>query len=314
MRIVITGGAGFLGYHLAPICAANGATPVIVDVAHADPADYPAGTEFHVGDVRDPGVVARVLRGARRRRRAGARRRPRGGGAAPLVAGGHPQHQRRRDAHRPPGGARGGRAADRVRLLDRGLRRPGEAPPGGGRPARRRRRLRGEQDRRRAGLHRVPGEGLLRPRAAPQDVPRHRTPGRLPDPLRLGARRQAHPHPRLGPQPLPAARSGRPLRRHLGGGDGAPGAGQLHLQRRGDAVRLRRRGRRRPLRPRRLRRAPLPRPRRPGQARPARARGGAPLPPLPLGLRHGGQGLRTSHPTASRKCSAGARATATRRP
>jgi nucleoside-diphosphate-sugar epimerase len=63
MRVVITGGAGFLGYHLAPLCAANGATPVIVDVARADPADYPPGTELHVGDVRDPGVVARVLRG-----------------------------------------------------------------------------------------------------------------------------------------------------------------------------------------------------------------------------------------------------------
>src|SRR5262245_22492523 len=63
MRVVITGGAGFLGYHLAPLCAANGATPVVVDVAAADPADYPPGTEFHVGDVRDPGVVARVLRG-----------------------------------------------------------------------------------------------------------------------------------------------------------------------------------------------------------------------------------------------------------
>jgi nucleoside-diphosphate-sugar epimerase len=62
MRVVITGGAGFLGYHLAPYCAARGATPVIVDVATADPAEYPIGTHFHVGDVRDPGVVARALR------------------------------------------------------------------------------------------------------------------------------------------------------------------------------------------------------------------------------------------------------------
>lgn len=62
MRIVITGGAGFLGYHLAALCAARDATTVIVDVATADAGEYPPGTEFHVGDVRDPGVVARILR------------------------------------------------------------------------------------------------------------------------------------------------------------------------------------------------------------------------------------------------------------
>jgi nucleoside-diphosphate-sugar epimerase len=62
MRIVITGGAGFLGYHLAAYCAQKGATPVVVDVAPADPSEYPPGTVLHQGDVRDPGVVARVLR------------------------------------------------------------------------------------------------------------------------------------------------------------------------------------------------------------------------------------------------------------
>ena len=67
MRIVITGGAGFLGYHLAPVCAARGATPVIVDIAAADAAEYPTGTEFHVGDVRDPGVMRRVLTARRTR-------------------------------------------------------------------------------------------------------------------------------------------------------------------------------------------------------------------------------------------------------
>lgn len=61
MRIVITGGAGFLGFHLAALCAARRATPVILDLAPAAAEEYPAGTEFHVGDVRDPGVVARAL-------------------------------------------------------------------------------------------------------------------------------------------------------------------------------------------------------------------------------------------------------------
>ena len=62
MRILITGGAGFLGYHLASLCAQRGAAPVIVDVAEADPQEYPPGTEFQRGDVRDAGVVARALK------------------------------------------------------------------------------------------------------------------------------------------------------------------------------------------------------------------------------------------------------------
>ena len=61
MKIVITGGAGFLGYHLAAYCAEHGAVPVIVDIATADPREYPPHTEFHVGDVRDPAAVACAL-------------------------------------------------------------------------------------------------------------------------------------------------------------------------------------------------------------------------------------------------------------
>jgi len=61
MRVLITGGAGFLGYHLAALCAQRGARPVVVDIARADPAEYPPDTEFHLGDVRDPAVMARVL-------------------------------------------------------------------------------------------------------------------------------------------------------------------------------------------------------------------------------------------------------------
>lgn len=60
-RVAITGGAGFLGVHLAPVLAAHGATPVIMDVVAPDPGEYPTGTEFHVGDVRDRGAVARLL-------------------------------------------------------------------------------------------------------------------------------------------------------------------------------------------------------------------------------------------------------------
>jgi nucleoside-diphosphate-sugar epimerase len=63
VRILITGGAGFLGYHLAAVCAGRGATPVILDLAPCDPAEYPPRTEFHVGDVRERAAVERALRG-----------------------------------------------------------------------------------------------------------------------------------------------------------------------------------------------------------------------------------------------------------
>jgi nucleoside-diphosphate-sugar epimerase len=61
VRVLITGGAGFLGNHLATLCAQRGAMPVIVDIARADPSEYPPGTEFHLGDVRDPAAMSRVL-------------------------------------------------------------------------------------------------------------------------------------------------------------------------------------------------------------------------------------------------------------
>lgn len=61
MRIVITGGAGFLGYNLARFCADRGAIPVIFDIARCDPTEYPANAEFHEGDVRDPTAMAAAL-------------------------------------------------------------------------------------------------------------------------------------------------------------------------------------------------------------------------------------------------------------
>jgi nucleoside-diphosphate-sugar epimerase len=62
MRVLITGGAGFLGYHLASLAASRGAVTSILDLAAADPAEYPESTTLLTGDVRDPGVVARAVR------------------------------------------------------------------------------------------------------------------------------------------------------------------------------------------------------------------------------------------------------------
>lgn len=61
MRIMITGGAGFLGFHLAALCAERGAHCIVVDLAEANAAEYPAGTQFWRGDVREPSFVRQVL-------------------------------------------------------------------------------------------------------------------------------------------------------------------------------------------------------------------------------------------------------------
>ena len=62
MKVLITGGAGFLGYHLAALCAERGAEVGLFDLAVADLSEYPAGTRSFTGDVRDPTAVDRALR------------------------------------------------------------------------------------------------------------------------------------------------------------------------------------------------------------------------------------------------------------
>src|SRR5436190_20463132 len=61
MRILITGGARFLGYHLPSLCAERGDTPAVFDVAACNPAEYPPNAEFFTGDVRDRAAVERAL-------------------------------------------------------------------------------------------------------------------------------------------------------------------------------------------------------------------------------------------------------------
>lgn len=69
MRILVTGGAGFIGTHLTPRLVAAGHSVVVLDdltpQVHgrlATPAT--AGVEFVRGDVRDSPAVAEVMRGA----------------------------------------------------------------------------------------------------------------------------------------------------------------------------------------------------------------------------------------------------------
>ncbi|WP_253838096.1 NAD-dependent epimerase/dehydratase family protein [Actinokineospora globicatena] len=69
MRVLITGGAGFIGSHVAEVVRDAGHSAVLLDslLPQAHPSgEAPAGrdgVEFVRGDVRDPDVLGRVLRG-----------------------------------------------------------------------------------------------------------------------------------------------------------------------------------------------------------------------------------------------------------
>ncbi|GDX70010.1 epimerase [Chloroflexota bacterium] len=61
MRVLVTGGAGFLGVNLAHHLSMQGVAVISLDIATSVAAEYPPGTIFRVGDVRDPGTVSRTL-------------------------------------------------------------------------------------------------------------------------------------------------------------------------------------------------------------------------------------------------------------
>ena len=61
MRVAITGGAGFLGYHLAQALAPRGHEVTLYDVAPLDPSEYPASVRSIRGDVRKVDEVDAAL-------------------------------------------------------------------------------------------------------------------------------------------------------------------------------------------------------------------------------------------------------------
>jgi nucleoside-diphosphate-sugar epimerase len=63
MRILITGGAGFFGLHLATKLARQGHELVLVDIAPFEASEYPAGATFHEGDVRDVKRIYQLMAG-----------------------------------------------------------------------------------------------------------------------------------------------------------------------------------------------------------------------------------------------------------
>jgi len=63
MKLVVTGGAGFLGYHIANQLA-DKAQVHLLDIAEFHPEDYPKGVTWAHGDVRDVAALERELKDA----------------------------------------------------------------------------------------------------------------------------------------------------------------------------------------------------------------------------------------------------------
>lgn len=63
MRIVVTGGAGFLGYHVARRAVARGDEVLLLDIAPFVPADYGEGVRWEQADVRDRTAMERHFAG-----------------------------------------------------------------------------------------------------------------------------------------------------------------------------------------------------------------------------------------------------------
>lgn len=61
MKLLITGGAGFLGYHIANDLADREVTSILYDLVPAELDEYPPGTVAEVGDIRDRQRLAEVI-------------------------------------------------------------------------------------------------------------------------------------------------------------------------------------------------------------------------------------------------------------
>ncbi|WP_322799260.1 NAD(P)-dependent oxidoreductase [Thermoflexus sp.] len=63
MRVLITGGAGFFGFHMANKLLQHGHEVVLLDIADYIEEDYAGPVSFNKGDVRNRGMVDRVMQG-----------------------------------------------------------------------------------------------------------------------------------------------------------------------------------------------------------------------------------------------------------
>jgi dTDP-L-rhamnose 4-epimerase len=63
MRVLLTGGAGFIGQHVRTQLLAEGHDPVVFDSLRPDVHATPPAVDLTIGDIRDPDAVAAALRG-----------------------------------------------------------------------------------------------------------------------------------------------------------------------------------------------------------------------------------------------------------
>ncbi|GAB3831597.1 NAD-dependent epimerase/dehydratase family protein [Kribbella italica] len=63
MRVLLTGGAGFIGQHVRTQLLAEGHNPVVFDSLRPDVHITPPAIDLTVGDIRDPDAVAAALEG-----------------------------------------------------------------------------------------------------------------------------------------------------------------------------------------------------------------------------------------------------------
>ena len=62
MRVIVTGGAGFIGSHIVEHLLAAGHEPHVIDnLSSGDRRNLPAGVTLHEVDVRDTAAVQRVF-------------------------------------------------------------------------------------------------------------------------------------------------------------------------------------------------------------------------------------------------------------
>ncbi|MFE0463052.1 UDP-glucose 4-epimerase GalE [Kitasatospora sp. NPDC058965] len=61
MKVLITGGAGFIGSTVATACLEHGITPVLLDDLHTGAAEFTEGRIFYRGDIADGALLDRIF-------------------------------------------------------------------------------------------------------------------------------------------------------------------------------------------------------------------------------------------------------------